>query len=123
MSKLLKVAISALSLISITTIPQSAFAAVSCEANTASNHSNGSLASCVLSFDANIGLGNNSFACQQKNSISFDEKGQFESCTLARDLKIRNGNKVTNCLANGTVNVSISINGIQTVDCSRIAAN
>ena len=51
MSKLLKVAISALSLISITTIPQSAFAAVSCEANTANNHSNGSLASCVLSFD------------------------------------------------------------------------
>ena len=123
MSKLLKVAVSALSLISITTIPQSAFAAVSCEANTASNHSNGSLASCILSFDANIGLGNNYFACQQNNSISFDEKGQFKSCTLARELKIRNGNNVTNCLANGRVDVSISSNGIQSVNCSRTAAN
>lgn len=123
MSKLLKLAISALSLISITTIPQSAFAAVSCEANTATNHSNGSLASCILSFDANIGLGNNYFACQQKNYISFDEKGQFESCTLVKDLQIRNGNKVTNCLAKGTVNVSISSSGIQSVRCSRIAAN
>ncbi|PSB29356.1 hypothetical protein [Chlorogloea sp. CCALA 695] len=123
MSKLLKVAIPALSLISITTIPQSALAAVSCETNTANNHSNNSLASCVLSFDANIGLGNNYFACQQKNSISFDEKGQFESCTLGKDLQLRNGNKVTNCLAKGTVNVSISTNGIQTVNCSIIAAN
>ncbi|MBW4664036.1 MAG: hypothetical protein KME01_07530 [Chroococcus sp. CMT-3BRIN-NPC107] len=121
MSKLLKVAISALSLISTVALPQVAKAAVSCETNTASNHLNGSLSSCILSFDANIGLNNNFFACQKNKYISFDEKGQFESCTLARDLQIRNGNKVTNCLADGTVNVSVSSSGIQSVSCSRIA--
>ncbi len=123
MSKLLKVAISALSLISISTIPQEAKAAVSCEANTANNYSNGSLASCILHFDANISLNNNYFACQKKASISFDDKGQFKSCTLARDLQIRNENKVTTCLANGIVNVSISSTGMQSVSCSRIAAH
>ncbi|WP_009634342.1 hypothetical protein [Synechocystis sp. PCC 7509] len=123
MSKLLTIAVSALSLISIITIPQAARAAVSCESNTASNYSNGSLASCVLSVEANIGLSNNYFACKQKESISFDEKGQFKSCTLARNLQIRTGNKVTNCLADGRVDVSIASTGIQSVSCSRIAAN
>lgn len=123
MSKLLTLAVSALSLISISTIPQAAKAAVSCESNTANNHSNGSLESCVLSIDANIGLSNNYFVCKQKESISFDEKGQFNSCTLARDLQIRKGNEVTTCLANGRVGVSISSTGIQSVSCSRIAAN
>ena len=124
MSKLLKLAISAsvLSLISISTTPQVAKAAVSCEANTAINHSNGSLASCILSFDADIGLNNNYFACQQKEYISFDEKGQFQSCTLARDLQIRNGNDVTNCLAKGKVDVIVASTGIQSISCSRIAA-
>lgn len=123
MSKLLPLAISALSLISIITIPKAAFAAVSCEANTANNYSNGSLSSCVLSMDTNMGLNNNYFACQQKEYIYFDEKGQFKSCTLARDLQIRNGNKVTTCLAQGTVDVSISGTGVQSINCSRIAAN
>lgn len=123
MSKLLPLAISVLSVISINTIPQAAFAAVSCEANTANNYANGSLSSCILSMDTNIGLNNNNFACQQKKYISFDEKGQFKSCTLARDLQIRNGNKITNCLAEGIVDVSISDTGIQSINCSRIAAN
>ena len=123
MSKIIPVAMSALSLISIITMPQSAFAAISCEANTANNHSNGSLSSCILSSDTNIGLNNNNFACQQKEYISFDEKGQFKSCTLARDLQIRNGNKLTTCLAKGEVNVSVSSTGVQSVTCSRIAAN
>lgn len=105
------------------TIPQEAKAAVSCEANTANNYSNGSLASCILSIDANIGLSNNYFVCQHKEYISFDEKGQFKSCTLARDLQIRKGNEVTKCLANGIVNVSISSTGMQSVSCSRIAAH
>lgn len=123
MSKLLPLAISALSLISIITIPKASFAAVSCEANTGNNHSNGSLSSCILSIDTNMGLNNNHFVCQQKAYISFDEKGQFKSCTLARDLQIRNGNKLTTCLAEGTVDVSISETGIQSINCSRIAAN
>ncbi len=70
-----------------------------------------------------MGLNNNYFACQQNEYISFDEKGQFKSCTLARDLQIRNGNKITTCLAEGKVNVSISSTGIQSISCSRIAAN
>lgn len=123
MSKILGLSVSVLSLISVITVPQGAKAAVSCEANTANNYSNGSLASCVLSFDANIGLNNNNFACQKKESIFFDEKGQFKSCTLARDLQLRSGNKVTNCLAKGVVNVNISSTGIQSVSCSRIAAH
>lgn len=123
MSKLLKLYIAALSIISISTIPQAAKAAVSCEVNTATNYPNGSLARCILSFEANIGLNNNHFACQQKEYISFDEKGQFNSCTLARDLQIRNGNKVTTCLAKGQVNVSIASTGIQSINCSNIAAN
>lgn len=112
-----------MSLISITTMPPAAFAAVSCEANTGNNHSNGSLSSCILSIDTNVGLNNNHFVCQQKQYISFDEKGQFKSCTLARDLQIRNGNKLTTCLAKGRVDVSISSTGIQSVNCSIIAAN
>ncbi len=77
MSKLHFLAMSALSLISIIAIPQAAFASVSCTANTANNYANGSLSSCVLSMDTNIGLNNNYFVCQQKEYISFDEKGQF----------------------------------------------
>lgn len=123
MSKLLLLAITALSLISIITIPQAAKAAVSCEANTASNYANGSLASCILRLNTNIGLNNNYLDCQQQESIPFDEKGQFKSCTLARDLQIRQGNKVTTCLAKGVVDVSISGTGIQSVSCSRIAIN
>lgn len=123
MSKVISVAISALSLISISTMPQAAFAAVSCEANTANNHANGSLLSCILRVESNIGLNNNYFACQPQEYISFDEKGQFKSCTLARDLQIRNGNKVTTCLAKNKVSVSIASNGIQTINCSRVAAN
>lgn len=123
MLKLLPLAISALSLISITTIPKAAFAAVSCKANTANSYTNGSLSSCVLSMDTNIGLNNNNFVCQQKEHIYFDKKGQFKSCTLARDLQIRNGNKLITCLAKGIVDVSISGTGIQSISCSRIAAN
>ncbi len=123
MSKIISVAISALSLISIIAMPQAAFAGFSCEANTANNHANGSLSSCILRFESNIGLNNNYFACQQQKYISFDEKGQFKSCTLARDLQIRNGNKVTTCLAKGEVGVSVASTGIQTINCSRVAAN
>ncbi len=123
MSKLLPLAVSALSLISIITIPQAARAAISCEANTANNYANGSLASCILRMDTSIGLNNNYFDCQQQESISFDDKGQFKSCTLARDLQVRQGNKLTTCLAKGIVDVSISSTGIQSVSCSRIAVN
>jgi len=123
MSKLLPLVISTLSLISISTIPQAAFAAVSCEANTVNNYANGSLESCILSVDSNIGVNYNYFACQQKEYIAFDEKGQFKSCTLARDLQIRNGNKVTTCLATGKVDISIASTGIQSITCSRIAIN
>lgn len=121
-AKLLATSLSAFSFISISTVPQAALAALSCEANTAINHANGSLATCILSIDANIGLSNNHFLCQQKESISFDEKGQFRSCTLARDLQIRKGNQVTTCLAEGEVYVSILDSGNQSISCSRIAA-
>lgn len=121
--KLLVTSLSLLTLSSISLIPQAAKAAVSCEANTANNYSNGSLASCILSFDANIGLSNNHFVCQQKQSISFDEKGQFRSCTLARDLQIRKGNQLTTCQAKGEVYVTIMNSGNQEITCSRMIAN
>ena len=123
MSKLLTLSVSALSLISILTIPQTAKASVACESNTASNYANGSLSSCILSVEANIGLSNNYFACKQRKYIAFDEKGQFKSCTLARNLQIRTGNKVTNCLADGIVDVSISSIGIQSVSSELLQIN
>lgn len=121
--KLLATSLSLLTLSSITLTPQIAKAAVSCEANTANNYSNGSLASCILSFDANIGLSNNHFVCQQKASISFDEKGQFRSCTLARDLQIRKGNQSATCQAKGEVYVTVMSSGNQEITCSRMVAN
>ncbi len=121
--KLLITSLSLLTLGSISLIPQVAKAAVSCEANTVHNYSNGSLANCVLSIDANIGLSNNYFVCQQKETISFDEKGQFRSCTLARDLLLRKENQVTTCLAKGKVYVRIMNSGNQEITCSRMVAN
>jgi hypothetical protein len=121
--KLLETSLSLLTLTSISLMPQVAKAAVSCEANSAINYSNGSLTSCILSFDTNIGLSNNYFVCQQKQSISFDEKGQFRSCTLARDLVLRKGNQVTTCFAKGEVYVTIMNSGNQEITCSRMVAN
>lgn len=121
--ELLATSLSLLALSSITLTPQIAKATVSCEANTANNYSNGSLASCILSIDANIGLSNNHFVCQQKESISFDEKGQFRSCTLARNLLLRKGNQVTTCQAKSEVYVTIMNSGNQEITCSRAIAN
>lgn len=121
--KLLMTSLFLLNLGSISLIPQVARAAVSCEANTVNNYSNGSLANCVLSIDANIGLSNNHFVCQQKETISFDEKGQFRSCTLAQELQIRKGNEITTCLTKSEVYVNILDSGNQSISCSRIAAN
>lgn len=120
---LLITSLSLLTLGFIGLIPQAAKAAVSCEANTVNNYSNGSLANCVLSIDANIELSNNHFVCQQKRTIFFDEKGQFKSCTLAQELRIRKGNQVTTCLAKSEVYVNILNSGNQSISCSRIAAN
>ncbi|KJH69630.1 hypothetical protein [Aliterella atlantica] len=120
-AKLLVTSLFAFSFIGIS--PQTVKAALSCEMDTAINYANGSLASCILNFDVNIGLSNNHFVCQQKQYISFDEKGQFRSCTLARDLLLRKGNKITTCLAKGEVSVKILNSGNQEITCSRMVAN
>lgn len=117
-SKLLLISLSTFSFISITTMPQAAKAAVSCEAGTASNYSNGSLQSCVLNFNASIGLSNNYFSCSQHRYIYFDQKGQFESCTLSQELRLRKGNELTTCPASARVNVEISDSGNQEINCS-----
>lgn len=119
--KLFITSLSALSFISI--IPQAAKAGVSCTNGTASNYSNGSLQSCLLDFNANIGLSNNYFACSQNAYIYFDEKGQFESCTLFQELRIRKGNEVVTCPVDAKVYVDILDNGNQEIDCSRISIN
>lgn len=116
-SKLLLTSLSAFSFISISSIPQAAKAAVSCEAGTANNYSNGSLASCVLSVDANIGLSNNYFPCKASSSVSFDEKGQFNSCTLSHQIQLRSGNELRTCEANAKVYVEIQERGNQSVSC------
>jgi len=122
-SKLLITSLSALSFISISTIPHPAKAAVSCKAGTASNFSNGSLQSCILDFNANIGLSNNYFSCSQDSYIQFDQKGQFESCTLSQELRLRQGNEVVTCPVNAIVYVEILDSGNQEIECSRISSN
>lgn len=117
-SKLFLTSLSALSFISISMMPQSAKAVVSCEAGTASNYSNGSLQSCRLSLKANISLSNNYFPCSQDGYIYFDEKGQFESCTLFQELRLRTGNELTTCPVNARVYVEISDSGNQQINCS-----
>lgn len=117
-SKLLITCLSALSFISISTMPQAAKAAVSCEAGTASNYSNGSLQSCLLNLNANISLSNNYFPCRQDGYIYFDEKGQFESCTLFQELRLKTGNDLTTCPVNAKVYVEISDSGNQQINCS-----
>lgn len=104
-------------------MPQAAKAGVSCKAGTAINYSNSSLQSCVLDFNANIGLSNNYFACSQNTYIYFDEKGQFESCTLFQELRIRKDNEVVTCPVNANVYVDILDSGNQKIDCLRISTN
>lgn len=87
-AKLLITCLSALNFISIIMMPQAAKAAVSCQAGTASNYSNGSLQSCLLNLNANTSLSNNYFPCSKDGYIYFDEKGQFESCTLFQELRL-----------------------------------
>lgn len=116
-SKLLITSLSAFSFIAVNTMPQAAKAAVSCEAGTADNYPNGSLESCRLSIEANIGLSNNYFPCKASNRISFDEKGQFNSCTLAREIQLRSGNELTTCPADAQVYVEIQESGNQSIRC------
>nr|WP_322718823.1 hypothetical protein [Nostoc sp. ChiQUE02]MDZ8231813.1 hypothetical protein [Nostoc sp. ChiQUE02] len=100
-----------------------AHAAIVCEPGIINNHSNGSLASCILGQDMDVQVyspssGTSNFSCQAKKSISFDEKGQFQSCQLSQDIQLRTGNSIQICPAEYKVYVSVKTNGDQSITCS-----
>jgi hypothetical protein len=125
-SSLLAVVTSSLGLVTLNlAISLPARAAVVCEADTMTNHANGSFATCMLSQDMNLQIssfrtGTSNFICKDNNYISFNEKGQFTSCILAEEMKIIKGNTVETCLPQYQVNVSSSEDGSLLISCQSL---
>ncbi len=99
-------------------------ASIVCEPGTIINYTNNSLAGCILGQDMTVQLssanaGTSNFPCRAKSYISFDDKGQFQSCQLAQEIEIKQGNSITKCPADYRVSVSVSENGIFSINCSR----
>ncbi len=93
------------------------FASVSCKSMTANNHSNGSLASCILDRNMMVSISSNHIYCQEGQAIYFDEQGQFNHCTISENLVIRQGNTVRNCQAGSQVYVNVDTNNMVSVSC------
>jgi hypothetical protein len=104
-------------------LSQPAYASVVCEPGTISNHSNGSLARCILASDTTIqvasALGQSVFPCKAGKSISFNSNGQFSSCTLYEVIKIREGNNIQECPADSQVSLWVDSKGRQDISCYR----
>jgi hypothetical protein len=105
-------------------LSQPASASIVCEPGTISNHSNGSLSSCILGQDMTLQVSNSSsgistFPCKAKGNIDFDEKGQFNSCRLSEEVNIKQGNSIKQCLVDYRISVTIAQDGNQYISCSR----
>ncbi|MUG99649.1 hypothetical protein F7734_48170 [Scytonema sp. UIC 10036] len=94
-----------------------ALASVACLSGTATNHSNNSLAGCVLSRNTEIRVNNSRFFCKEGQPIYFTEKGTFSGCVLSEAIEIRRSSGVEICPINAKVSFSISEDGNQFIDC------
>ncbi|MDB9371819.1 hypothetical protein [Nodularia sphaerocarpa] len=98
-------------------------ASIVCEPGTIINHTNNSLAACVLGQEMTVQVssanaGTSNFDCRAKSYISFDDKGQFQSCQLAQEIEIKQGNSLTKCPEDYRVSVSALTNGNLSINCS-----
>ncbi|MES1026592.1 hypothetical protein ABN584_27240 [Gloeocapsa sp. BRSZ] len=92
-------------------------AALPCKGGTINNYQNGSIESCIIDNNVDVGVGSLAFSCKQGHSISFDEKANFQSCVISKAVTIRRNNAVETCPENSRVYVSISEQGNQAVSC------
>ena len=92
-------------------------AALPCRGGTINSYQNGSIESCIIENNVDVGVGSLAFSCKQGHSIFFDEKANFHSCVIATTVIIRRDKAVETCPENSRVYVSISERGNQSVSC------
>lgn len=78
-------------------LPLPVKSALPCENSNIVYHPNGSIESCIIFNKVNINVGSFAFLCEQKHSISFDEKANFQSCVISDSVKIKRGNAIEIC--------------------------
>ena len=87
-------------------------ASIPCMNGSAKNHSNGSLASCILLFNMSVGINYSPIPCKDGQYIYFDQNGQFISCKLSAWTAIKKQNgQVTECPTDNWISVEIAKSG------------
>lgn len=92
-------------------------ASIACQTGTAKNHSNGSLAGCILSSDSTFQVGANSFSCTRGEVITFNIQGQFNSCILKEKMTIRRAGQISDCPIGSMATLTIKGNNNDEIGC------
>ena len=92
-------------------IQPEATASIPCKSGS-TNHSNGSLATCLLSGNMSVSVNGSSIPCKAEEYASFDQNAQFTRCKLSEETKLKDQDgKVSKCPANSGISVEVGKNG------------